>query len=124
MLHPQQSSAQGAGGRSGGNPAGNPAKAAITELNYTFLVLNSGDEGIVTVRIEPRRRDVLLVSGFISLTHDDGDLVQMQAGSRKARLSDTHGRRDQTLRPPQWRPRADAHGVPPTCELRANPISS
>ena len=67
--------------------AGDPAKAAITESNYTFLMSDSGDDGTVNVRIEPRRRDVLLVSGFILLTRDDGDLVQIKAGSRRARLS-------------------------------------
>ncbi len=64
--------------------AGDPAKAAITESNYTFLVSDSGDDGTVNVRIEPRRRDVLLVSGFILLTRDDGDLVQIEGRLSKS----------------------------------------
>ena len=64
--------------------AGDPAKAAITERNYTFAVSDSGDDGTVTVRIEPRRRDVLLVSGFILLTRDDGDLVQIEGRLSKS----------------------------------------
>ena len=91
--------------------AGDPAKAAITERNYTFLMSDSADDGTVKVRIEPRRLDVLLVSGFISLIRDDGDLVQIEG--RLSKSPSFWTRTVDVIRrysPPQWRPRPDTHG--------------
>jgi hypothetical protein len=64
--------------------AGDPAKAAITDANYNFFASEDQDDDTASIRIEPRRRDMLLVSGLIVLTRRDGDLVQIEGRLSKS----------------------------------------
>ena len=57
--------------------SGEPQRSGLTAANYTFE-----DHGVVddlaSVAITPRRKDVLLVNGWIFVKRDDGDLVRIQ----------------------------------------------
>jgi hypothetical protein len=64
--------------------AGDPAKAALTDANYNFFASELLDDETARIRIEPRRKDVLLVSGAILLTRGDGDLVQIEGRLSKS----------------------------------------
>jgi len=63
---------------------GSPARAALTLANYVFDNPGAQPDGLVSLSIEPRRKDDLLVAGTIFLDPDDGDLVRLEGRLVKA----------------------------------------
>lgn len=61
-----------------------PQRAALTEANYSFEDGALGPEGLHSVGIRPRRKDVLLVDGAIFLEPDDGELRRIEGRLSKA----------------------------------------
>lgn len=55
-----------------------PQRASLTPENYHFQDGGSAPEGLTTVAIKPKRKDVLLVDGAIFLEPDDGDLARIE----------------------------------------------
>lgn len=63
--------------------AGEPQRAGLNHANYTFEDHGVVDD-LVSVAITPRRKDVLLVDGWIFVRGDDGDLVRIEGRLSKA----------------------------------------
>ena len=57
--------------------AGAPDQAALTPDNYVFEQSGQAD-GLASLTVTPRRKDVLLVEGNIFLNPADGELVRME----------------------------------------------
>jgi hypothetical protein len=53
-----------------------PGKASLTPANYTFEDRGQAD-GLASLLVKPRRKDVLLIDGAIFLRPDDGELLRM-----------------------------------------------
>jgi hypothetical protein len=64
--------------------SGAPDKAALTPANYVFEERGAQPDGLTSLVVKPRRKDVLLVDGSIFLNPDDGDLVRMEGRLSKA----------------------------------------
>jgi hypothetical protein len=64
--------------------SGDPERAGVTPVNYTFEDRGAQDDGLASLGVTPRRKDVLLVDGAIFLKPDDGDLVRMEGQLSKA----------------------------------------
>jgi hypothetical protein len=62
-------------------------QAALTRANYHFEVTEPTEDGLVAIRLLPRRRSKMLIEGSVLAHHDSGDLVRIDG-----RLSD----------PPSW----------------------
>jgi hypothetical protein len=60
------------------------AGAAIAPANYRFADQGSNTAGLISVSLEPKRKDTLLVRGRIYLTADEGDLVRIEGQVAKA----------------------------------------
>jgi hypothetical protein len=63
--------------------AGTPDQAALTPANYEFEERAQAD-GLASLAVTPRRKDVLLVDGTIFLNPDDGELVRMEGRLSKS----------------------------------------
>lgn len=63
------------------------ARSALTRANYHFEVAQPAADGLVAIRLLPRRRSPMLVEGLVLARQDSGDLVRIDG-----RLSD----------PPSW----------------------
>jgi hypothetical protein len=61
-----------------------PQKASVTPENYSFTEAQPAAEGLQSVGIKPRRKDVLLVEGSIFLEPDDGELRRIEGRLSKA----------------------------------------
>ncbi len=61
-----------------------PQRAALTPDNYSFDDGQPSSEGLHSVGIKPRRKDVLLVEGAIFLEPDDGELRRIEGKLSKA----------------------------------------
>jgi len=59
-------------------------KASFTRENYTFDALAPASDGLATVGVKPRRKDVLLVDGAIFVQPGDGDLARIEGRLSKA----------------------------------------
>lgn len=57
---------------------GEPQKASFTRDNYEFQNGAATDDGLASVGVKPRRKDVLLVEGSIFVRPADGDLVRIE----------------------------------------------
>jgi hypothetical protein len=56
---------------------------AITPENYLFEDLGADEDGLASIGLTPRRKDVLLVHGAIFLRPTDGDLVRIEGALSK-----------------------------------------
>ena len=63
---------------------GTPDKAALTQLNYAFEDRGVQPDGLVSLAVKPKRKDMRLVDGSIYLSPDDGELVRMEGQLAKA----------------------------------------
>jgi hypothetical protein len=52
--------------------------AAVTSANYVFREGSRDLDGLATVMVTPRRKDMLLVDGALFVNPDDGDLVRVE----------------------------------------------
>jgi hypothetical protein len=59
-------------------------RAALTPDNYLFEERAADADGLASLAVRPRRKDVLLVDGLIFLNPDDGELVRMEGLLSKA----------------------------------------
>ncbi len=57
---------------------GDPSRAQLDHTNYTFSDNGVDERGLASLAIMPKRKDVLLVDGWIFLTREDGDLVRVE----------------------------------------------
>jgi hypothetical protein len=64
--------------------AGEPDNAAVTPANYVFEAGCEHPDGLTSLVVKPRRKDVLLVEGSIFLNPQDGDLVRMEGRLSKS----------------------------------------
>jgi hypothetical protein len=64
--------------------AGEPDQAALTPANYMFEELAAQADGLASLTVTPRRKDVLLVDGTIFLNPADGELVRMEGRLSKS----------------------------------------
>lgn len=55
-----------------------PQRASLTEENYTFQDGGVVPEGLATVGVKPRRKDVLLIEGSIFVLPEDGELRRIE----------------------------------------------
>ena len=61
-----------------------PQRASLTPDNYSFEDAQPASEGLQSVGIRPRRKDVLLVEGAIFLEPDEGELRRIEGRLSKA----------------------------------------
>jgi len=65
--------------------SGEPDKATVTAANYVFAARGAQEpDGLLSLTVKPRRKDILLVDGSIFLNPDDGELVRMEGRLSKA----------------------------------------
>ena len=64
--------------------AGTPDQAALTPANYVFEDRGAQPDGLTSLTMTPRRKDVLLVDGTIFLNPADGELVRMEGRLSKS----------------------------------------
>ena len=66
---------------------GDMGQAELTTTNYEFQVDNDAkDDGLVTIRLSPRRKTPMLLEGTVTVRQQDGDMVQID-GSPSRRPS-------------------------------------
>jgi len=58
--------------------SGETSRAALTPANYILEEGPPPQDGMASIVLRPRRKDVLLVDGFIVLNKDDGELVRLE----------------------------------------------
>jgi hypothetical protein len=57
---------------------GEAARSALAQANYTFEASGVDADGLVNIRLSPRRKERMLVAGTMFLSPDDGALVRLQ----------------------------------------------
>ena len=63
---------------------GEPARAALTEENYLFEERGAVGDGLASIGVKARRRDLLLIDGTIFVKPEDGELVRIEGRLSKA----------------------------------------
>jgi hypothetical protein len=58
--------------------SGAAAHGAVTPANYVFEERASEDDGLATLIVRPRRKDLLLVDGVIFIRPEDGELMRIE----------------------------------------------
>jgi hypothetical protein len=58
--------------------SGAPDRAGFTPENYSFEDRGTHSDGLVSLGVKPRRKDMLLVNGAIFLRPDDGELMRIE----------------------------------------------
>jgi hypothetical protein len=76
--------------------SGAPDRAGVTPANYVFAEGSDQPDGLTTLRLKPKRHDILLVEGAIFLNPEDGELVRMEG--RLAKTPSFWTRRVQIVR--------------------------
>ena len=61
-----------------------PQKASFTHENYEFDAGTAAADGLASVAVKPRRKDVLLVEGAIFVQPTDGELARIEGKLSKA----------------------------------------
>jgi hypothetical protein len=64
--------------------SGAPDKAGFTLANYTFEDRGAHPDGLASLAVKPRRKDLLLVEGVIFLRPDDGELLRLEGELAKS----------------------------------------
>jgi hypothetical protein len=57
---------------------GEPKRAKLNHTNYSFTDNGEADGGLASLAITPKRKDVLLVAGWVFVKREDGDLVRIE----------------------------------------------
>jgi hypothetical protein len=55
-----------------------PDQASFSHENYTFQNGAMAADGLASLLVSPRRKDMLLVEGAVFVHHDDGELVRIE----------------------------------------------
>ena len=95
--------------------AGTPDEAALTPANYVFEDRGAQPDGLTSLIVKPRRKNVLLVEGSIYLNPDDGDLVRMEG-----QLSKTPSFWTKRVEIVRWYQRINGFRMPTALESVAN----
>lgn len=64
--------------------SGGPDRAGVTPENYVFEDRGAQADGLASLLVKPRRKDMLLINGSIFLNPDDGDLVRLEGRLSKS----------------------------------------
>jgi hypothetical protein len=64
--------------------SGAPDKAGFTHTNYTFEDRGAHSDGLASLAVKPRRKDLLLVDGVLFLRPDDGELMRLEGELAKS----------------------------------------
>lgn len=64
--------------------AGAPDKASLTPANYVFEDRGPAADGLISLALTPRRKDVLLLDGSIFLNPENGELVRVEGRLSKS----------------------------------------
>src|SRR5438093_2212726 len=64
--------------------SGAPDKAGFTPANYVFEDRGTHADGLASLAVKPRRKDLLLVDGVIFLRPDDGELMRLEGELAKS----------------------------------------
>src|SRR5207247_3783671 len=64
--------------------AGEPQRASLTPDNYHFEERGAAPDGLASLGVKPKRKDVLLVEGSIFVTPDDAELMRIEGRLSKA----------------------------------------
>jgi hypothetical protein len=57
---------------------GEPKRSRFNHTNYSFKDNGAAEEGLASLAITPKRKDVLLVDGWVFVKREDGDLVRIE----------------------------------------------
>jgi hypothetical protein len=57
---------------------GEPKRAQLDHTNYSFREGGVADGGLASLAISPKRKDVLLINGWLFVKQEDGDLVRIE----------------------------------------------
>ncbi len=57
---------------------GTPEHVALTPANYVFTESGVQSDGLMSLLMKPRRKDMLLLDGAIYLSPENGDLIRME----------------------------------------------
>jgi hypothetical protein len=63
---------------------GETAISGLAHSNYTFEAHGIDEDGLVNIRLSPRRKERMLVAGMMLLRPDDGALVRLQGRLAKS----------------------------------------
>jgi hypothetical protein len=85
--------------------SGEGARSALTAANYDFGEADVQETGVQYVPLKPKRKDMLLVDGYMVLSPDGRELLRV--GWQEPVLLDEPGEHHPPLRTPGRRPRAD-----------------
>jgi hypothetical protein len=58
--------------------SGAPDRGGLTPTNYVFAAGSDQPDGLTTLTLKPKRRDILLVEGAMFLNPEDGELVRVE----------------------------------------------
>ena len=94
---------------------GTPDQGALTPVNYVFEDRGAQPDGLVSLSVKPKRKDMLLVDGSIFLNPDDGELVRMEG-----RLSKTPSFWTRRVAIVRWYQRIAGFRMPTALESVAN----
>jgi hypothetical protein len=64
--------------------SGEADRSTVTPANYVFEDRGAQPDGLASLTVKPRRKDLLLVDGSIFLNPDDGELVRMEGRLSKS----------------------------------------
>ena len=95
--------------------AGAPDEGALTPANYVFEDRGAQPDGLTSLLVKPRRKNVLLVDGSIYLNPDDGELVRMEG-----QLSKTPSFWTKQVEIVRWYQRINGFRMPTALESTAN----
>lgn len=94
---------------------GTPDDGALTPANYAFEDRGTQSDGLLSLAVKPRRKNVLLVDGTIHLNPDDGELVRMEG-----QLSKTPSFWTRRVGIVRWYQRINGFRMPTALESVAN----
>ena len=60
------------------------ARSNLTTENYQFIAAHTEPDGLIRVKVKPKREDDLLIDGAILLKPDNGDLVRVEGRLAKS----------------------------------------
>lgn len=64
--------------------AGTAERAGFTAENYQFDEVTEHPDGLLSIAVKPRKKDVVFIEGAIFVSPEDGDLVRLEGRMSKA----------------------------------------
>jgi hypothetical protein len=94
---------------------GSTDAGALTPANYVFEDRGTQPDGLTSLAVKPRRKNILLVEGSIFLNPDDGELVRLEG-----QLSKTPSFWTRRVEIVRWYQRINGFRMPTALESVAN----